>query len=130
MYDSPGSSKGSDTNDAGVAQLRNGRKMVSLIFSSPKASNYDYALRKSNIPVLILNLPTWNKEEMLKVANHSENLRTNASAFDACYSIWGGNMRALDKFLILCKRSSPADAKNSAEIELRTHVDLIDRKVR
>lgn len=130
VYDSPGSNKGSGTIDgwSETAQHRNGKGMVSLLFSSPKANNYDFAIKKSNIPGIILNLPTWKKEGMLKVANNSEALSTNSDAVDACYSIWGGNMRALDKFLFLCKQTSPAEAKVTAEKELNTQVGLIDKE--
>ena len=123
VYDSPGSTKLDGDNRA--AEPRTGHGLVSLIFSSPKRGNYEHATKKSDGPVTIFNLPTWTKLEMLDV-DRLENSR-NANAINACYDIWGGNMRALNKFIPPYQENATL-AIQKAEEELSTHIRKIDKE--
>lgn len=116
LYDSPGAK--SNTNSQAVP--RRGKGQVTLIFASPKHSSYGFAYSKSNGTTIIFNLPTWKLEEMLKVKG-----KEHREAVCASYGIWGGNMRALDKFIENYK-SNPGEAKQIAEAELASQIARID----
>lgn len=123
VYDSPGSTNLNGENRAAVP--RTGPGKVSLIFSSPKRGNYEHAVKKSDGPATIFNLPTWTKKEMLDVDRHED--WGNANAINACYDIWGGNMRALNKFTTPNKENAVV-AIQKAEEELNTHIRKIDKE--
>lgn len=136
VYDSP-RSKGGEVVLRSRAQHRTGNGVVSLIFSSPKAENYRFATDKSNVWSRILDLPTWEKEEMLAV-KIGKKIGPNVAAFEterveteravnSCYDIWGGNMRALDKFLDRYKES-PELAIQEAEQEFDSHISSINKE--
>lgn len=115
VYDSPGA-----TDPVDRAKARTGRGKVTYIFSSPKAINYEIATNKGNGPAKILHLPSWTKAEM------SEVYADRKEAVGASYDIWGGNMRAFDKFADEY-RKNPDEAKQEAEKELDIHIGKIDK---
>ncbi|CAB9525984.1 expressed unknown protein [Seminavis robusta] len=118
VYDSPGS-KETLEQKKNTARVRTGPGEVTLIFSSPKAQNYQFAFDTSNGDPRIMNLPTWKKEEMLTVKEK------DAGAVDASYGIWGGNMRALDSF-IARHTDDQENAKKLAVEELDALIEQID----
>ena len=73
---------------------RTGPGEVTLIFSPPTEQNYEYAYCKSNGSKKMMHLPTWKKEETLKVKEEEDIEAVNLS-----YGIWGGNIRALERFI-------------------------------
>lgn len=123
VYDSPGSTNLKGANHAAVP--RTGLGKVSLIFSSPKRGNYENAIKKSDGPSTIFNLPTWTKKEMLDV-DQQEDSGKHTNAINACYDIWGGNMRALNRFIY--QKGGVADLKKRAEEELDAHIRKIDKE--
>ncbi|KAG7365864.1 hypothetical protein IV203_028534 [Nitzschia inconspicua] len=95
---------------------------VTLIFSSPKKENYQFAESKSNGFTQVMNLPTWTNREMLSV-NTSE----NSDAVNICYSIWGGNIHACDKFVEAYTKFGAKRAKQRAESQLSAQINCIDK---
>lgn len=85
LYDSPGSKEKCDSAYA----RKNG---FSIIFSSPKESNYGVAIKE---PHRFFHLPPWTKEEL---AGAAEVLKIESRLVNACYAAWGGNIRALVNF--------------------------------
>lgn len=124
VYDSPGSTNLEGENKA--ALLRTGNGKVSLIFSSPKRENYQHAINKSDGSYTIFHLPTWNKKEMLDVSKQ-DYVGEHADAINVCYDIWGGNMRAWNKFKTLYQTDATR-AIHDAENELNANIRKIDKE--
>lgn len=122
VYDSPGS-KVKPGSHHSQARVRN-NVGVSLIFSPPKIDNYDYATSKTNGIVIVKNLPTWSNPEM-RSAKHTE----RADVVDRCYSVWGGNMQALDRFIHLTNKNGIEAATIDAVKQLDAQIRCIDRKL-
>ena len=119
VYDSPGSKGNVGEHTQAKLRLNIG---VTLIFSSPKKENYQFAESKSNGFTQVMNLPTWRNQEMLSV-NTSE----NSDAVNICYSLWGGNMRASDKFIEAYTKFGAEPAKQRAESQLSAQINCIDK---
>lgn len=119
VYDSPGS-KGK-LGPKSQARVRN-IVGATLIFSSPKRENYAYAEKTDGL-FFVKNLPTWSNPEM-RVAKNSE-----TAAVDGCYSVWGGNMRALTRYLSLAQMRTTDEARKDAVKQLDAQISCIDKKM-
>ncbi|KAG7351765.1 hypothetical protein IV203_007813 [Nitzschia inconspicua] len=119
VYDSPGLKRNMGEHTQAKLRLNIG---VTLIFSSPKIENYQFAESKSNGFTQVMNLPTWTNQEMLSV-----NTSKNSDAVNTCYSLWGGNMRAYDKFMETYTEFGAKQAKQRAESQLLAQINCIDK---
>mmetsp|Transcript_26208 Transcript_26208/g.54716 ORF Transcript_26208/g.54716 Transcript_26208/m.54716 type:complete len:153 (-) Transcript_26208:920-1378(-) len=90
---------------------------VSLIFSSSKRRNYEFAYEKSSGFNAIKNIPAWTKEEMMEAAP------SDIESVEASFRIWGGNMRAYERFRVC---SNMQHAEKNALAELDTQVKCFD----
>ena len=126
IYDSPGAKAGLTMKERAVPRSGEG---VSLIFSSPKAENYAYATSKGGSLPQFFHLPPWEREEMLAVKKGNETdvaASETENAVNACYDIWGGNMRALDGFLKKYKKD-PEKAVEEAKEGIAFQISLISK---
>ena len=126
VYDSPGAKAGLTMSERAVPRTGKG---VSLIFSSPKAENYAFATSKGGSLPHFFHLPPWEREEMLAVKKGNETdvaASETENAVNACYDIWGGNMRALDGFLKEYKED-PEKAVEEAKEGIAVQISLISK---
>ena len=125
VYDSPGLKPKPYGGSESAAFHRTGKGCVTFIFSSPKAQHYDFAVAKGGGIKKIFNLPTWTRQEMLQIEKIKD---SDSKVFNACYDVWGGNMRAMSEFLQQY-RETPAlqEMTKSAEKELDAHIEKIDK---
>ena len=121
VYDSPGSKVQSGPHSQ--ARVRNFIG-VSILFSSPKKENYDYAISKTNGLSVVKNLPTWTNLEM-RGAMPTEPVEV----INRCYSVWGGNMLALDCFVRLTNQEGIEEATKIATMQLDAQIRCIDKKL-
>ena len=125
VYDSPGSKSKSVGGPELAAFHRTGRGNVTLIFSSPKAQNYRFAVAKGGGVTKFFNLPTWKREEMMEVEKVKD---SDPKVFNACYDIWGGNMRAVNEFLQQYQATPVLqELTELAEKELDACIEKIDK---
>ena len=120
VYDSPGSK----VNLGPHAQARRRINVgVSLIFSPPKERNYNYAVSKTNGRTPIMkNLPSWSKRDMHRVRG-----KKHEDVVNRCYSVWGGNMRALDNFIETAEYDGVIDATKKSTEQLQAQIERIDK---
>ncbi|MEL6607224.1 MAG: hypothetical protein AAFP88_03175, partial [Bacteroidota bacterium] len=114
-------SAGSKAPTGSYTQARLVPRGVSIIFSSPKKTNYEFAYDKNNGYKAIMNIPVWGKEEML-AAKHEE----DAAAIEASFAVWGGNMRACDAFLYMLEKDSIETAQQEAVEGLKEQIKCLD----
>ena len=121
VFDSPGSKQ--NAGNHAQAKLR-GNEGVTLIFSSPKIENYHYVLDKSSGYKRVIYLPTWKRSEMLSAKS-----KEKKETVEACYSIWGGNIRACEDFIAMARERGLDGAKQKAVGVLKDQIGYIDNEM-